>query len=123
MVAKLKTQKFVVDGELVIPIGGALSFDELHCASIRGKSSAEIGRSHPALFVVFDLLVDERGKNLVPEPLRVRRRALEKFARANFKTKGLRLTGHDRSEGCEKWFDKVGGNLDGVMRTADVIQR
>ena len=28
-VAKLRQQQFVLDGELVIPVGGALSFDEL----------------------------------------------------------------------------------------------
>ena len=73
--------------------------------------------AHPALFVVFDLLVDERGKNLVPEPLQLRRDALEKFARANFKTKGaIRLSPATTDlKVAKKWFHKVGGNLDGVI--------
>ena len=45
-VAKLTQQQFVLDGELVIPIDGALSFDELqlrlHPAA---KSRSETGRS------------------------------------------------------------------------------
>ena len=108
----------MIDGELVIPIGGALSFDELqlrlHPAASRVQKLAAV---HPALFVVFDLLVDERGKNLVPEPLRLRRRALEKFARANFKTKGaIRVSPATTDlKVAKKWFDKVGGNLDGVI--------
>ena len=117
-VAKLKTQKFVVDGELVIPIGGALSFDELQLRLHPAASRVQkLAAAHPALFVVFDLLVDERGKNLVPEPLQLRRRALEKFARANFKTKGaIRLSPATTDlKVAKKWFDKVGGNLDGVI--------
>jgi ATP-dependent DNA ligase len=117
-VAKLKTQKFVIDGELVIPIGGALSFDELQLRLHPAASRVQkLAAAHPALFVVFDLLVDERGKNLVPESLQVRRRALEKFARANFKTKGaIRLSPATTDlKVAKKWFDKVGGNLDGVI--------
>ena len=39
------------------------------------------------MFIVFDLLVDEKGRSLVQQPLRIRRRALEKFARENLKSK------------------------------------
>jgi ATP-dependent DNA ligase len=118
VVAKLKTQKFVIDGELVIPIGGALSFDELQLRLHPAASRVQkLAAAHPALFVVFDLLVDEKGKNLVPESLQVRRRALEKFARANFETKGaIRLSPATTDlKVAKKWFDKVGGNLDGVI--------
>jgi ATP-dependent DNA ligase len=77
----LKAPKFVIDGELVVPDGKSLAFDALlqriHPASTRvTKLSVET----PAVFVVFDLLVDDHGKSLVRESLRDRRAALEKFA-------------------------------------------
>lgn len=117
-VANLKAQKFVLDGELVIPIGGALSFDELQLRLHPAASRVQkLAAAHPALFVVFDLLVDEKGKSLVREPMRVRRLALEKFARANLKPKGaIRLSPATTDlKVAKKWFDKVGGNLDGVI--------
>lgn len=116
--AQLKAKRFVLDGELVIPIGGAFSFDELqlrlHPAASRVQKLAS---AHPAMFVVFDLLVDEKRKNFAPQPLQMRRPALEKFARANLKTKGaIRLSPATTDLAvAKKWFDKVGGNLDGVV--------
>ena len=54
-------------------------------ASIRPRAaSASSRRSTPALYVVFDLLVDEKGRSLVARPLEERRRLLEAFARRHF---------------------------------------
>jgi ATP-dependent DNA ligase len=117
-IAKLKSKKFVLDGELVIPIGGRLSFDELQLRLHPAASRVQkLAAAHPALFVVFDLLVDEKGKNLAREPLRKRRALLEKFARANLDSKNaIRLSPATTDlRSAKKWFDKVGGNLDGVM--------
>jgi len=117
-VGKLKAKKFILDGELVIPIGRALSFDELQLRLHPAASRVQkLAAAHPALFVVFDLLVDEKGKNLVGDPLRMRRAALEKFARTNLKSKGaIRLSPATTDlKVAKKWFDKVGGNLDGVI--------
>jgi ATP-dependent DNA ligase len=87
-VSKLKTKRFVLDGELVIPIGNRLSFDELQLRLHPAASRVQkLAAAHPALFVVFDLLVDDKGKSLIRDPLRERRAALEKFARANLKLK------------------------------------
>ena len=93
-VSKLKAKKFVLDGELVIPIRGAFSFDELQLRLHPAASRVQkLAAAHPAMFIVFDLLVNERGKNLVRETLESRRAALEKFARTNFKSKGaIRLS-------------------------------
>src|SRR5439155_15053569 len=56
---------FVLDAEIVIPVAGGLSFDDLlqriHPAESRVK---KLAAEHPALLVVFDLLVDERGRTL-----------------------------------------------------------
>ena len=115
--ARLRTQGFVLDGELVIPIGGRFSFDELqlrlHPAASRVQKLAQ---AHPAMLIVFDLLAEDR-KSLLGRPLRERRPALQKFARSNFKTKGfIRLSPATTDLAvAKKWFDKVGGNLDGVI--------
>jgi ATP-dependent DNA ligase len=116
--SQLEAKRFVIDGELVIPVGGALSFDELqlrlHPAASRVR---KLAAAHPAMFIAFDLLADEKGKSLVQQPLRIRRKALEKFARANLKAKrAIRLSPATTYLAvAKKWFDKVGGNLDGVI--------
>jgi hypothetical protein len=55
----LAPQKFVLDGEIVVPHGESLSFDlllqRIHPAASR---IARLSSETPALFVVFDLLVD-----------------------------------------------------------------
>src|SRR6202171_4653432 len=80
-----KAKKFVLDGEIVIPVDGHLSFDELlmriHPAASRVlKLSVE----HPCVFIIFDLLVDDKGKLLVKLPLEKRRQELERFAESYF---------------------------------------
>ena len=114
----LKSKRFVLDGELAIPIGDALSFDELQLRLHPAASRVQkLAAAHPALLIVFDLLADNDGKSLLSSPLRERRKKLEAFARENLKTKGgLRLSpATTRLATAKKWFDKVGGNLDGVI--------
>src|SRR5215207_9707155 len=80
-VKSLKAERFVLDGEIVVPIDGELSFDELlqriHPAASRIRKLSE---QHPGLYIVFDLLVDERGGALIEHPLGERREKLEAFA-------------------------------------------
>jgi ATP-dependent DNA ligase len=114
----LKAKRFVLDGELVIPIGAALSFDELQLRLHPAASRVQkLAATHPALLVVFDLLADTAGNSLLTLPLRERRQKLETFARGNFKAKGrLRLSpATTELKTAKKWFDKVGGNLDGII--------
>ena len=111
-------KRFVLDGELVIPIGDALSFDELQLRLHPAASRVQkLAAAHPALFIVFDLLADTAGESLLAWPLRERRKKLEAFARENLKAKsGMRLSpATTKLTTAKKWFDKVGGNLDGVM--------
>src|SRR6195256_2961313 len=81
---KLKPKQFVLDGEIVVPIKGQFSFDDLlmriHPAASRVKKLAQ---ETPATLIVFDLLVDDRGKALVDELLTVRRKKLDAFAKKN----------------------------------------
>jgi ATP-dependent DNA ligase len=114
---RLKAKKFVIDGELAIPVGGRLSFDELQLRLHPAASRVQkLVKAHPALFIAFDLLAQDR-QSYLKRPLRERRSLLEKFARASFKKKGaIRLSpATTKLAMAKKWFDKVGGNLDGVI--------
>src|SRR3954470_19062018 len=108
----LPAQNFVLDGELAIPVSGALSFDELQLRLHPAASRvAKLAKAHPALFIAFDLLAQDRDVYL-REPLRKRRKLLEKFKmksaiRLSPATIDLRV--------AKKWFAKVGGDLDGLM--------
>src|SRR3954452_7439748 len=74
-VRALPAKRFVLDGEIVVPVGESLSFDDLlqriHPAESRIK---KLAMETPALYVVFDLLVDDRGAALVEHNLEDRRK-------------------------------------------------
>jgi ATP-dependent DNA ligase len=115
--SSLKAKRFVLDGEIVIPIGGGLSFDHLlmriHPAASRVD---KLSKEAPSLYIVFDLLVDPKGKALVKEMLDVRRAELEKFARQYLiPTGAIRLSPVTRALSiARKWF-RMGVALDGVI--------
>ena len=115
---ELEPQCFVLDGELVVPAGNELSFDQLLMRIHPAKSRVDkLAGETPALYVVFDLLVDERGNALVDRTLSERRQALERFAQRYFdEASGIRLSPHTtRHETAEEWLSAVGTGLDGVM--------
>jgi ATP-dependent DNA ligase len=115
--AELPRQRFVLDGELVVAVGGALSFDELQLRLHPAASRVQkLAKAHPATFIAFDLLA-ENGKSYLTEPLRERREFLENFARMNFRsTKNVRLSPATTDLSlARKWFEKAGGDLDGIV--------
>src|SRR5947207_15134014 len=79
---KLKPKQFVIDGEIVVPVKGRFSFDDLlmriHPAASRIK---KLSQETPAKLIVFDLLVDDRGKALVDNLLTARRKKLDRFSK------------------------------------------
>lgn len=113
-----KASRFVIDGELIVPIGRRSSFDDLlqriHPAASRVN---RLAKDRPALLIVFDLLEDERGRSLVETPLAERRARLERFASRYFDNTGaLRLSPATRSVAtARRWFRNVGAALDGVI--------
>jgi ATP-dependent DNA ligase len=115
---KLKPSKFVIDGELVIPVGKNLSFDDLlmriHPAASRIK---KLSLETPARLIVFDLLVDDAGKPFVGEPLSKRRGKLEEFAKKYLRqNKLLELSPATTSISvARKWLSTSGKKLDGVI--------
>ena len=114
----LKPARFVLDGEIVVPVDGELSFDDLlmriHPAASR---IAKLAGDTPASFIAFDLLVTDRGSALSGKPLSERRPRLEQFA-----DKFLSGAPHvelspatTRLQVVKRWFDNVGGGLDGII--------
>ena len=56
---RIAAKRFVLDGELAIPVGGVLSFDELQLRLHPAASRVQkLAAAHPALLIVFDLLAD-----------------------------------------------------------------
>jgi len=113
---ELKSARFVLDGELVVPVGDHLSFDDLlmriHPAASRVK---KLALETPALYILFDLLVED-GQLLASEPLKNRRAALERFflRYASHKPR-IRLSPATTSIAKgRKWF-KTRTGLDGVI--------
>jgi len=115
---KLKASKFVLDGELVIPVKGGLSFDDLlqriHPAASR---VTKLSQSTPAQFIVFDLLVDEAGTPLYESPLSKRRQKLESFAKKHLaKNERIELSPKtDNIAIAREWLATTGMKLDGVI--------
>ncbi|HTU42467.1 MAG TPA: ATP-dependent DNA ligase [Candidatus Aquilonibacter sp.] len=115
--ASLKARQFVLDGEIVIPVDGNLSFDHLLMRIHPAASRIEkLSHETPCVFIVFDLLVDDKGKSLVEEALELRRPELEKFAAKYFNaTQTIRLSPVALDLGvARKWFH-MGVALDGVI--------
>lgn len=115
--AKLRQQEFVLDGELVIPISGALSFDELQLRLHPAASRVQkLAAAHPAVYIAFDLLA-ENGESYLELHLRERRRLLEKFARSNLRSaKNIRLSPVSNDYRlASDWFQKTGRDLDGII--------
>ena len=115
--AKLPQQRFVLDGELVIPVSGALSFNELQLRLHPAASRVQkLAAAHPALYIVFDLLA-EKGKSYLNLNLRERRTLLEKFARSNLpRATNLRLSPATTDyRVASDWFRKTGRDLDGII--------
>jgi ATP-dependent DNA ligase len=112
----LDADGYSIDGELVVPEAGALSFDALqqrmHPAASRVTM---LSKKTPALYLVFDI-VREGGVDVFTEPLRDRRARLERFARAFPQNGPLRLSPATSDRGVvDAWFAQVGGALDGVI--------
>lgn len=117
-VLQLPPEQFVLDGEIVIPVGAALSFDDLLLRIHPAESRVQkLAASTPASFVAFDLLVDESGNDLTREPLAARREALERMAQEHFeKSPRVRLSPSTPKQAlARKWLEGDRQGLDGVM--------
>jgi ATP-dependent DNA ligase len=113
----LKEKSFVLDGEIVVPVKGQFSFDDLlqriHPAASRIRKLAV---ETPALYLAFDLLKDGK-KEVAAKPLSERRALLEDFAARQFEGSALfRLSPASRTmKVAKRWLRSAGGGSDGVI--------
>src|SRR5262249_14162630 len=76
-----------------------------------------LAEKYPAMYIVFDLLGDDRKRSLLSLPLAERRRRLERFAdRYLCSSEHIRLSPATRDPRIAgRWFRAAGGNLDGLI--------
>ena len=115
MIRAVRRDRFIVDGELILPVGDVLSFDALQARlHPAGSRIAKLSRETPAQLMVFDCLrVD--GHELSCSPLKRRRFALEEFHAAHGGP-SLMLSDCSYDVGVARaWLARSGGALDGVV--------
>lgn len=119
MVAALEAAEadgFVLDGELVIPVGEAFSFgalqDRVHPAESRIRRLAQ---ETPAVLVLFDCLATAEGP-LMEAALATRRPALEAVAARIGPAHRVRLSPFTlEADAARDWLSNRTGALDGVV--------
>jgi ATP-dependent DNA ligase len=114
-IAALAPDRFALDGELIIPVGGMMSFEalqlRLHPAESRVR---KLAAATPARLMLFDCLAVQ-GRALIAAPLAERRAALEAFhGRAGDGDLLLSPFTLDRTAACA-WLGRAGAALDGVV--------
>jgi ATP-dependent DNA ligase len=126
-ILRVEAKSFVLDGEIVVPVAGLFSFDDLlqriHPAASRVN---RLAREYPATLIVFDLLVDSDRSSIAHQPLSSRREALERFAGEQLKGRpGFTLSeATSNRKAALDWLDSSSINLDGVMaKRLDMVYR
>jgi ATP-dependent DNA ligase len=113
----LKTRQFVLDGEIVVPVDGRPSFDDLllrmHPAESRVR---KLAMETPAHYFAFDLLVIKE-KLIKDQPIEKRRKQLEKFFESVPEDSLIKLSPATTDRKVAKdWFTKYSRlGLDGIM--------
>jgi ATP-dependent DNA ligase len=114
-VLAMEADRFVVDGELVIPVGGTLSFDALQLRLHPAESRVNrLARETPAQLMLFDLLF-YRETSYLDAPLRLRRNSLEILHSGERRDDVLLSPCTTDREAAQRWLDEVGAVLDGVV--------
>jgi ATP-dependent DNA ligase len=113
----LPADRFILDGELTIPVNGELSFDalqmRLHPAESRVR---KLAAETPAVFVLFDCLMDAKGRSLADAPLTERRAALEALFETFKAPAHIRLSpGTEDLAEARSWLEQTGAALDGIV--------
>jgi len=117
----LPSPRFVLDGEIVIFADGALAFDDLlqriHPAESRIR---KLALETPVTYLLFDLLVDDTGRDLRGQPLADRRLQLEahvaRWSPGDDAGSRVRLSPATPERAvAEGWLRDLAGGLDGVV--------
>jgi ATP-dependent DNA ligase len=114
----VKAKTFVLDGEIIVPVNGRLSFDDLlqriHPAASR---VGMLSHKTPAQLIAFDFLVDAKGASIITVPLAGRRKKLEAFHAKYLATnRTIALSVATRDIAIAKgWLKSMRGQLDGIV--------
>ena len=113
--ANLSAERFVLDGELILPVDDVLSFADLQARLHPAASRIDrLSRETPAQLMLFDCLQFE-SEVLVDQPLSHRRATLElAMDRAPPETFSISPMTLDRQQ-AERWLLSSGAALDGVI--------
>lgn len=115
LLRRLEADRFVVDGELLIPVDGKLSFEALQLRLHPAESRVRrLAAETPAQLVLFDLLF-HKETDYLQAPLWRRRQTLELIELGEVRDQ-VRLSPYTEDRGTAlRWLDEVGTALDGVM--------
>jgi len=115
MLLSVRQDRFVLDGELVVPQGDTLSFSALQARLHPAASRvARLSAETPAQFVAFDCLASG-AKDLLSAPFADRRRALE-ASHARYAVPSLLLSPKTNdADIAHQWLDQAGAALDGIV--------
>ncbi len=115
LVGRLNAMRFVVDGELLIELKGAVDFDalsaRLHPAASR---IARLARETPARLMLFDCLAVGETV-LVDAPLADRRAALTQLVAAEAEPALTLSPATAEASAAAGWLSASGGALDGIV--------
>jgi ATP-dependent DNA ligase len=113
----LAAKTFVLDGELVIPIEGGLSFDALQMRLHPAQSRiTRLAAETPATFIVFDCLLRKAGRSRLEQPFEERRCTLEELFEEIGDHSGLSITPFTRDlRKAKKWLSDRHVSVDGVV--------
>ncbi|WP_198351305.1 ATP-dependent DNA ligase [Flavisphingomonas formosensis] len=115
MMRAVQEHQFLLDGELVIAVGQALSFGALQARLHPAASRIErLARETPACLILFDCL-NIGGHDFSARPLAERRTALEAFMKS-LDVQGLLLSpASEDPVQARRWLARAGGALDGIV--------
>ncbi len=115
VLAATHERDFVVDGELILPIGEILSFDALQARLHPAQSRiARLSVETPAKLMLFDCLALS-GRDMVDAPVEERRTAIERFHAAEVNSTLLLSPATTDERQAMLWLENSGGALDGVI--------
>jgi ATP-dependent DNA ligase len=93
LLSRVQAPRFVLDGELVIAIGGRIAFDALQLRLHPAASRIDkLARETPARLTLFDMLIAPDGQRIMDLVLADRRAALESFAAKSLVADRLELS-------------------------------
>ena len=113
---RLKPDRFIADGELLVKAGKGFAFDALQMRLHPAESRIRrLSVDTPSTLMLFDLLAAPAGRDISAEPLATRREDLEALVAAAAEP-SLQLSPHteDVAEACA-WLAEGGPSVDGVM--------